>query len=452
MIVQDNRLAHTESPRRMWQCIGAKLLEKRIMIALCLGGVWLLVGAAYIMRTDGRLQHDLRGHVEYTQRIYRDKALPSPYQGWQTYHPPVYYLVNQLAFPGGRRHIGIVRFMSVVYGGIFGALCLLACRWMVGRGGVGILATCYLMSTPAVIQLFSSYNNDGLTMVLSASFLMLLWSYWRTGRWQYWVLSVVIGTLAVYTKFSAIYLVLSVAIVVCVTVCLRILPLRKAFVIAGAICIPGIILLPWLYFHNYCSTGKLFPHNVEVPTGRIMMAATMENNGGVVRFLLAPPGISWTRWDSPYAIGRGEGNGWDWTKKDLMSSTLVTSVLGEFDYSSLTKRHPRLTEIFAWLALGFRLGLVGLLVTQWVPRMVLPGGIILTSFLMHIIHLAFVQPYVNAANYRYYAWVGLPLAVLLCIATCEGQLGGMIGRKVLKTMLTVGIFVQLAFLSAGVAC
>lgn len=452
MILQDNRLARKEIPRRMWQRIWAKLLEKRLLIPLGLAGVWLLVGAAYIMRTDGRLQHDLRGHVEYTQRIYRDKALPSPYQGWQTYHPPLYYLVNQLAFPDGRRHIGIVRFMSVLYGGIFGALCLLACRWMVGREGVGILATSYLMSTPAVIQLFSSYNNDSLTMVLSASFLMLLWSYWRTGRWRYWVLSVVIGTLAVYTKFSAIYLLLSVVIVVGVTVCLRILPFRKAFVIAGAICIPGIILLPWLYFHNYCSTGKLFPHNVEVPTGRIMVAATMENNGGVVRFLLAPPGISWTRWDSPYAIGRGKDNGWDWTKKDLGSSTLVTSVLGEFDYSSVARRHPGLTEIFAWLALGLRLGLVVLLVIRWVPRMVLPGAIILTSFLMHVMHLAFVQPYVNAANFRYYAWVGLPLVVLLCMATWEGQFGGNIGKRVLKTMLTVGIFVQLTFLSAMGTC
>lgn len=225
-----------------------------------------------------------------------------------------------------------------------------------------------------MIQLFSSYNNDSLTILLSVSFLMSLWSYWRTERWLYWILSVVTGTLAVYTKFSAIYLLLSVAIVVCGTICLRILPLRKAFVIAGTICIPGIILLPWLYFHNYCSTGKLFPHNVEVPTGRVMVAAKMENNGGIVRFLFAPPGISWAQWTSPYAIARGKDAEWEWTKKDLVSSTLVTSVLGEWDYSSLMRVHPRSAVTFAWLAIALRLGLLGLLVIGWVPRMALARG------------------------------------------------------------------------------
>lgn len=136
----DDMAARACVTRMRWQHIRAKLLDRWFILSLCLGGVWLLVGAFYIVRTDGRLQHDLRGHVEYTQRIYRDKALPSPYQGWQTYHPPLYYLVNQFAFPGDRRHMGIVRFMSVLYGGIFGALSLLACRRMVGREGVGALS------------------------------------------------------------------------------------------------------------------------------------------------------------------------------------------------------------------------------------------------------------------------------------------------------------------------
>lgn len=451
MTLGDDMAAHVGVTRRGWHHIWAKLLDRWFILSLCVGVVWLLVGAVYILRTGARLQHDFRGHVEYTQRIYQDKALPSPYQGWQTYHPPLYYLVNQLACPGERRHIGIVRFMSVLYGCIFGALCMLACRRMVGREGVGMLTTSYLMSTPAVIQLFSSYNNDSLTMVLSASFLVSLWSYWRTERRLYWILSVVIGTLAVYTKFSAIFLLLSVAIVVGCTLCLGILPLRKGLVIIGAVGIPGIVLLPWLYFHNYCFTGKLFPHNAEVPTSRVMVAAKMENNGGIVRFLFAPPGISWARWTSPYAIARGIDGEWEWTKKDLVSSALVTSVLGEYDYSSLTRVHQRSAVTSAWLAIGLRLGLIGLLVIRWAPKMTLPGGIILTSFVTHVVHLVFVHPYVMTANYRYYAWIGLPLVVLLSVAIQKGQFGGGAARKVGEAMLAVGTCVHLTFLAAVVA-
>jgi hypothetical protein len=308
-----------------------------------------------------------------------------------------------------------------------------------------------MMTTPAVIQLFSSYNNDSLTMVLSASFLMSLWSYWRTERRRYWIICVVIGTLAVYTKFSTIYLMISIAILVGYTFFIGILPLRKGLVIIGAAIIPGIILLPWLYFHNYGSTGKFFPNNNDAFIRRVMVIAKMENNGGIVRFLFAPPGISWARWSSPYAIAWGIDGEWEWTKKDLVSSALVTSVLGEHDYSSITKVNRRLTGTFAWLAIGFRLGLVGLLVIRWVPKMRLAGGIILTSYITHAVHLAFVSPYVNVANYRFYAWIGLPLAILLSVAIGQGQFGGGTARKVGEAMLAVGICIHLTFLATVIA-
>src|SRR5437016_5370270 len=99
-------------PRDFWILIGVVVL-------------WMLLATAFIARSPaGAFSHDTHGHVQNTRILYFEHRLPNPREGWETYQPPLYYLVNTLLLPGHESHIFWVRLASAVYGAA--ALCLIS--------------------------------------------------------------------------------------------------------------------------------------------------------------------------------------------------------------------------------------------------------------------------------------------------------------------------------------
>jgi hypothetical protein len=135
---------------------------------------------------------------------------------------------------------------------------------------------------------------------------------------------------------------------------------------------------------------------------------------GRLRFFLAPPGIRSGEWNTPYAAevdGRGR---WIWVKKNLFSSVLVTTAMGEFEFATVPPTSPFHT--FAWLVIGGQLVSLAIIIAYPTRKMLLPLVVCLAAFITHVLHLSFVHPFMNSANYRYYTWISLPYMLLLALA------------------------------------
>ena len=79
--------------------------------------VWVLFAFLFIARTpSGAFTYDYHGHMEHTRILYDEHRLALPREGWESYQPPLYYIVNVLFSPHRPSHSFQVRLMSVLYG------------------------------------------------------------------------------------------------------------------------------------------------------------------------------------------------------------------------------------------------------------------------------------------------------------------------------------------------
>src|SRR4051794_11335267 len=82
--------------------------------------VWLLLAVLHIARTPpSAFTHDFKDHVLNTHIIAYEHRLPLPREGWETYQPPLYYLINALLNPNHAWHVLWVRISSAIYGALF---------------------------------------------------------------------------------------------------------------------------------------------------------------------------------------------------------------------------------------------------------------------------------------------------------------------------------------------
>jgi len=381
---------------------------------------WMTMAVIYIRNPPSQsYQHDLDGHIEYSQLIAREKKLPAPDRGWETYQPPLYYLINQLVHPlDSSTHGYRVRYISVVYGGLF-AICLF---WLLLYYRVdpplALLVSIFIMSAPAVLQLFTSYNNDALAMALAALFLAALQAYYhRPCLWRWLAIFLVVGA-GCHAKFSFIPAVLASGVLLCVSVLFDhqgYAHVKRVTFALLACSAGGLVLVPWLYFHNYRLTGKIFPNNIEHPTG-FMEKVRFKSTPDLIHFLFSPPHLKNGEWSTPYAVATAPGQ-IDWSKPSLFGSALVTATYGEWDYAA---DHPFASfRLLSWACLTTSmLGLV-LAILLYRPRARVPLLLAILALLSHMSHLSFVHPFANAANFRYYAWILLPLALVLGIGLDE---------------------------------
>lgn len=158
-------------------------------------------------------QHDMDGHVEYSQYIAKNHALPNPRAGWTTYHPPLFYLFTQPFGPLRNARNVFARDVrwanSLLFGSLF-LVCMLSIARSLRLGKMAsLLVAGFLMTLPSVVQLFTSFNNDamatGLTALATLSALKFYQAKRRRAVVAWGILVVVAGTLALYAKFSSLW-------------------------------------------------------------------------------------------------------------------------------------------------------------------------------------------------------------------------------------------------------
>jgi hypothetical protein len=363
-------------------------------------------------------QHDLDAHVEYSQLIAKNHALPHPRAGWTTYHPPLFYLFTQPFKPlqdTRRVFIDNVRSANAVLFGSLFLFCILGVAHALKlRKMPTLLVVGFLVTMPSVVQLFTSFNNDPMATGLTSLMALAALKFYRANRRRtavaWGILVVVAGVLALYAKFTSLFALLALATFLAIGLAMR-RRNPRAFWLVGMVALCLSALLPYLFLHNYRSTGSFFPHNVEKPTD--MAFSSMDLHGGRLRFLLTPPLLTDGEWTTPYATGDGQGALW-WPKNNILASAFVTSLYGEWNFNRRGRPDgtfllPKNT--WGWLGVWVHLLFLPLALasrSSTARSARLLAGLI---FCTHVAHVMGVMPFYNAANFRYYAWILLPIAV-----------------------------------------
>src|SRR3989338_11163834 len=141
------------------------MISNRTLLEIVIA-VWLIIASLYLIHTplDHR-NHDYGHHLFYTEIISKEHSFLKPYDGTETYQPPLYYLVNSFIAPESIKsdkisHSNYVRVLSVVYGSItiFLLFCLLKEAFY--NPVFCLFPLLFLITTPKFVFVFSTYNND----------------------------------------------------------------------------------------------------------------------------------------------------------------------------------------------------------------------------------------------------------------------------------------------------
>ena len=395
-------------------------------IHFLLGG-WLLLGGLHVLRTPlGAFTHDFKDHLLYTRILTEQNRLPLPREGWETYQPPLYYMVNRVVLPAGTHHALIGRFLSVFYGFLF----LWIIQALLRRYDMPLshqaLTLSFIASTPAFVFLFTSYNNDALATVCSA--LAIFWSIRLLDRWNSrWALYLFFSiTAGLYSKLSFLFTLGSLFFNALI---FSVQAVRTKLILL--VVLSPLILLPWLIGHNYRLTQRLLPVPADFP---LYEAIKLPHSWW--QTVLTPPGWTPGEWKDPWA------HQWDalhHKKNSYLAYLLSTSVFGEFSFTFLP-------PIIFWAIGGAHVGMLflSLGVIRRTRHCQIAAVLILFGVLLFPL-LIRRAAYAGLMDFRYIAWLWLPAAVLWSETLVHDKKHAWVSSSS-RALMASGIILQMVFL------
>ena len=398
--------------------------------------VWVIVALGYLNQNQ-RPQRcmDFWGHVEYTSIIANDMIFPSPSHGWETFQPPLYYLINSYIAPNTFKtdntiHIRYVEYLSVFYG----AVVLWIIYWFLGKfcidPKIQLIVLLFIATTPKFAFVFSSYNNDSLAILLSIATLAFTYKLYYDWSVRYATLLLLVATAAHYTKYIAL-----ISTAAAFLICFKDLVLKKSLgqnqkKVLVILMASVILLVPWLKFHNYKYSGEYFPSNIKGIGDQDGLRLPKD------KFLLdivSPTAILEMRehkWEDPFHhVWSTEVS----TKKsDYWSSSFINSIYGETSF-----KEPGLLVawLLFWIHLFSRVSGLKIMLKSGVNK--IAGILILVAHLGQIA-IIFTAPYAPSMDYRLIGWTWLPWAILYANFLTQKTPWS----ELLKRVLIVAICVQ----------
>jgi tetratricopeptide (TPR) repeat protein len=183
------------------------------MILIMLAAVWVLLflhNFPYIPAASG---FDASQHLDYVRYIQEHKSLPSAWEGWEMFQPPLYYLISAGLLGLGHCEVMqasglmLLRFLSLAIGAVNLALIFTGLRLIFPSDWKKPLAGLVLAAfLPAQICLLHYTTNETLSAMFVTAALCLGLHLLRAGQpWWGWhgVLGIVLG-LALLSKVSAV--------------------------------------------------------------------------------------------------------------------------------------------------------------------------------------------------------------------------------------------------------
>lgn len=199
---------------------GAPRPQVAAIVLLCVGvsfRAWYLWSSPLAQRG-----YDTAGHIQYIEYILNEGRIPAISEGWQTYHPPLYYALNVAWLRLVDWTIGIGDDRVVVYR-LFSLLLSVSVLYvgflytlLLPTGSVRSLfprtiALGAIIFFPALVYPAAQIGNDTLVLLIMSGALLLLQHWWQTPSMRRWVGICILLTAGVLTK-SSMYLLVLVAI------------------------------------------------------------------------------------------------------------------------------------------------------------------------------------------------------------------------------------------------
>lgn len=417
-------------------------MNKEVKFAVA---IWLVLMTFYMNHTlPEERSHDFWDHVQYTEILVNKHRLPYPNEGWETYQPPLYYIINSFVLPQAMKdnlatHINLVRLLSIIYGVL--ALFLISSLISEVTNNIiaKILALMFIATTPTYTFIFSTYNNDSLMTLLCIGLVFIFKKL--EGNWssKNAFILYILATASLYTKITSIVCIGSLFFICMKNLFIFKLPSKLQIKIMGLLFLSIVSLLPWMIFHNYKHTDKLIPSNDTT----LKNISILTKHRKVLGLLLKDEKLLGIKhdfsheWEVPWVYPESNnGKEQRSTKKyDYIGFTFITSIIGEY---VLTKPHV----IFIWIILFIHLMayISGLFSTFNSEITKFAGSIILFSTFCHIILFSpYAEFYASFIDYRYLGWNWMLWCILYTSLLVNKN---KILRKSSKAILIIGIFTQ----------
>ena len=376
--------------------------------------------------------------------IVKNNYLPAPYEDWETFQPPLYYLINSYIAPGSLRegneesHANLVRFISIIYG----ALALLLIAGLLDDLKIDplkqFLALLFLSTTPKFVLIFSTYNNDSLATLLCIGILTVSYKLYNKWSKHLSLILFILAVSAIYTKYSAIPCILAI-IIICSKNILKLKPpneVQRKIIITLTLAL--LSLLPWLIFHNYKYTNKLFPHNANYAIPKeLTLEKRITNLSSVLKF----PLLQKEEWEHPWLSTTEEEKDTrkELKKHDYLAYSFISSVISHFVADT-----PSESFVWSMLLIHFYVIIICLFSMPKLNIGKLTFTLILLSYFFQLCHSSqFVPAHIpGTLDFRYISWSYLGWVVLYSVSLAEKSFFA----KLQKYLLIAGVLMHIYFL------
>lgn len=376
-----------------------------ILTAATLLRVFYVLATPYWVRG-----HDTDGHIEYIEYIAENWQLPKPNEGWEYWHPPLYY-VKGAAWMSAGEALGLNRmerlFSLQIMALLLSLLTLGICvwiGWMLFEKKERPIAlpwfTAAIAFIPSLIFNAARINNDVLAITLAFAAIGCLIAWWKKQTWKMWIAVAVLIGLHLLTKNTGLLLLPVVfgSLLLARGVTWK----RKA--ILGGISL-GIIVLLSGWFTVYRHLQNTNQDMIVGNTGTLNSGLSIPNS--VAAFTVFNPlKVIAIPYNNPWDDAARRQYFWEYWYR--------SAFFGEFHFGE--DRKLMASWILVWSMLSFLVVIAGFL---WAMRRKFHDSLpmLLTLVVFALGHAAFRMEYAfgSSQDFRYALLVLLPLAYYLTV-------------------------------------
>ncbi len=402
---------------------------------------------------EDMFSNDFYPHLQYTQIISLEDRLPSPYEGNETYQPPLYYLINSLVLPHPNEldkssHILSVKGLSILYGAISIFLIWLMLIKIEVPPIYKLLTLLFVITTPSFLFTFFTYTNDALASLLLIAIVSISYGISCSNKLtkKPFLLLLAVSTAAIYTKYNSFWCIAVISLICCRNFLLLKLPSSKDFSIIIVFILSVVLFIPWAYFHNYIHSGKYLPF-AHYQESNIRRNLDISKRIKFLRSILNTPfskEVS-NKWNSPFVFPAKHDD--DNKRGDYLSYSFITSVIAEYEYA-----RPALFVIWTIIWIHLLMCLLGISIIFQNRLSILSVCFIVLSHLVQLLSLSNnIEIHSYHMAYRFLIWNVLPWSVLYTTAASFKIFNSnFIYSRLVLVLMSTGIAFQVYFLMTAV--
>lgn len=232
--------------------------KKTLLIVIC---TWIFIAAWYLIHTkwgdmDISMCYDCLRHFGKTHWIAVEHRLTGGTE--MSHQPPLYYLINSIIFkdtlfPNHQNenpmpHINVVRALSVIYGGLTLFLLSSLLKQITKHELDKLLVLLYLCTTPKFVNIFTSYNNDVLLILLIAALGVIAYKLYYRASFLLEVGLFITAVASIFTKYTSVLFIISLILICCKNFLRFKPPMKNELRIILILTLSLITLIPWIYY------------------------------------------------------------------------------------------------------------------------------------------------------------------------------------------------------------